>query len=195
MKIVFLHGFGSTSTVSTTGRGIRRVFADQDVACLDYDSITPAQDMPRLQQEIEVYGDVVLIGVSLGGFLARYLASKCLNVKRLILLNPAIGAASTAHTLVGQEVHGRIVPEDFYQQFKDLLVEQDRKDLAISVVLCTDDEVVDPQVTLDRFSRHATLLLTQGGHTLPFLPHVNAFIRQAAGIEPLNLPLSNQPVG
>jgi predicted esterase YcpF (UPF0227 family) len=123
--------------------------------------------------------DVTLIGVSLGGFVARYISSQCQNVERLILLNPSLNAPESLRKYEGKVMDGRLVPEGFSEAYFQMVVEKDDPDLPIYVVVSIDDDVVDPNHTLATYQNRAAMLITKGGHRLLFNENVKAFVSKA----------------
>ncbi len=91
-RIVYLHGFASTP-LSTKAQFFRRQFdgADFEIPQLDqgdFDHLTVTGQLKVVDDA--VHGDpVVLMGSSLGGYLAALYASRHPNVERLVLLAPA----------------------------------------------------------------------------------------------------------
>ena len=91
-RIVYLHGFASTP-LSTKAQFFKRQFngADFEIPQLDlgdFENLTVTSQL-RVVDEA-VHGDpVILMGSSLGGYLAALYASRHANVERLVLLAPA----------------------------------------------------------------------------------------------------------
>jgi pimeloyl-ACP methyl ester carboxylesterase len=91
-KIVYLHGFASTP-LSTKAQFFKRKFdgADFEIPQLDQGDFEKLTVTGQLQViDNAVHGDpVILMGSSLGGYLAALYASRHANVERLVLLAPA----------------------------------------------------------------------------------------------------------
>jgi pimeloyl-ACP methyl ester carboxylesterase len=91
-RIVYLHGFASTP-LSTKAQFFKRKFdgADFEIPQLDrgdFENLTVTGQMQVVDDA--VHGDpVILMGSSLGGYLAALYASRNSNVERLVLLAPA----------------------------------------------------------------------------------------------------------
>jgi uncharacterized protein len=91
-RIVYLHGFASTP-LSTKAQFFKRHFAgaDFEIPQLDqgnFETLTVSSQLQVVDRA--VHGDpVVLMGSSLGGYLAALYASRHANVERLVLLAPA----------------------------------------------------------------------------------------------------------
>jgi len=91
-RIVYLHGFASTP-LSTKAQFFKRQFngADFEIPQLDrgdFENLTVTTQLQVVDEA--VHGDpVILMGSSLGGYLAALYASRHANVERLVLLAPA----------------------------------------------------------------------------------------------------------
>ena len=91
-RIVYLHGFASTP-LSTKAQFFKRQFdgADFEIPRLDngdFETLTVTGQLQVVDRA--VHGDpVILMGSSLGGYLAALYASRHDNVERLVLLAPA----------------------------------------------------------------------------------------------------------
>ena len=91
-RIVYLHGFASTP-LSTKAQFFKRHFAaaDFEIPQLDkgnFETLTVTSQLQVVDQA--VHSDpVILMGSSLGGYLAALYASRHANVERLVLLAPA----------------------------------------------------------------------------------------------------------
>jgi uncharacterized protein len=91
-RIVYLHGFASTP-LSTKAQFFERKFngAEFEIPQLDrgnFEKLTVTSQLQVIDEAVR--GDrVILMGSSLGGYLAALYASRHANVERLVLLAPA----------------------------------------------------------------------------------------------------------
>jgi len=91
--ILYIHGFGSS------GKGgkaleFKRYFKEQNIPFIAPSlSYVPELAIDTLKQLIESYDDVTLIGSSLGGYYAIYLAEK--YGLKAVLINPAVDSSKT----------------------------------------------------------------------------------------------------
>lgn len=91
-RIVYLHGFASTP-LSTKAQFFRRKFGDANFNIPqldhgDFERLTVTDQLRAVDQAVR--GDrVMLMGSSLGGYLAALYASTRANIDRLVLLAPA----------------------------------------------------------------------------------------------------------
>lgn len=97
--IIYIHGFGSSALgakATLMKEYFKRVNEDFLVPSLSY---VPDLAITTLEDLIESYEDVKLVGSSLGGFYATYLAHKY-NLKTT-LINPAITPCETLQKSLG----------------------------------------------------------------------------------------------
>ena len=92
--------------------------------------------LKRISEVIKNDEDVVLIGSSLGGFLAASTALHHSNIKKLILLNPAIIPPST-----NLDEH-QSVPKNILGDMIDKRLFENRLDSDITILRGTEDDVV-----------------------------------------------------
>ena len=86
--IIYIHGFGGSGRGSKATE-FRKYFKSKDIAFMAPSlSYVPDLAISTLEELIESFEDVSLIGSSLGGFYTIYLASKY-NLKA-VLINPSI---------------------------------------------------------------------------------------------------------
>ena len=95
-----------------------------------------ADCLKRISEVIKNDENVVLIGSSLGGFLAASTALHHSNIKKLILLNPAIIPPST-----NLEKH-QGVPKSILENMIDVRLFENRLDADITILRGTEDDVV-----------------------------------------------------
>ena len=99
--IIYIHGFGSS------GKGgkalqFREYFKQKKQAFIAPSlSYVPELAMDTLEQLIESYDDMTLIGSSLGGFYAIYLAEK--YGLKAVLINPAVDSSKTLKRLLNMD--------------------------------------------------------------------------------------------
>jgi len=90
---IIIHGFGSA------GKGgkamlFREYFKEQGKPCIAPSlSYVPELAMDTLEQLVESYDDATLVGSSLGGYYAIYLAEK--YGLKAVLINPAVDSSKT----------------------------------------------------------------------------------------------------
>ncbi len=158
--IVFLHGYGSSGETSSTGKSLKEIFPQTEVVCLTYDYQNPQQSAQDILQQIQLLNqqDIELIvGVSLGGFWARWLANRI--SAPVVLINPSLNPAQTL------KKRNDFNP-DFLTHFDKYRVEQDDPELPITVLLGTQDTVIDPVTAATVYLGRARVVMVSGGHQL-----------------------------
>lgn len=170
MKYVIIHGYGSNPETSTSVSVLKSIITAYDsVATI----LTPTYDVYDIQSTVKSIVDVVdehtvVIGVSLGGFIARYVANVA-NAFKLILVNPSIHAYDNLKKY--REMDNYVCDE-----FKSLYIEEDHPDLGILVLLAMDDDVVNPLPTFELYEDRAYIVQSNGGHRMTTLPSLDHYI-------------------
>ena len=110
MRIVYLHGFAS-GPMSTKAQFFRSKFAEEGIPCeiprLDegnFETLTVSGQLGVIDRAV-AGENVILMGSSLGGYMAALYAARHENVQRLVLLAPAFQFPSRWRS--------RFTPEDF----------------------------------------------------------------------------------
>ncbi len=140
MQYIYLHGFASSPN-STKAKYILDRFAQNqikleipDLNCDDFYHLTITRQLKQVALLLEQKKDVTIIGSSLGGLTAAYVAEKYLQIKRLVLLAPAFGFLSHWLPTLGTEVIQRWQQEGF------LMIHHygEKRELALSYDFLTD---------------------------------------------------------
>jgi len=98
--IIFIHGFSSHG-YGGKAKMLRAYFADkQEDFIAPSLSYVPELAIQTLEELIAVCDDVKLIGSSLGGYYAMYLAEK--HKLKAVLINPAMHSDKTLNRMLGQ---------------------------------------------------------------------------------------------
>jgi pimeloyl-ACP methyl ester carboxylesterase len=190
IRIVYLHGFASTP-LSNKAQFFKRHFAqldnvEFDIPQLDqgnFNTLTITGQLRVIDQA--VHGDrVILMGSSLGGYLAARYASRHANVERLVLLAPAFEFPSRwrqrfANDLARWQSSGSLPFYHYgfkeerplhYQFVEDAVQYEDVPDFKQPALIFhgTQDAVVPPEVS-ERFAAthsNVKLELVESGHEL-----------------------------
>lgn len=161
MTIVYIHGYNSSSATSNTCAALREWFDEDNIICLDYDFMNPAASAEHLYEEIEDIGheDIdLIVGSSLGGFWARWLANE-FGIP-LLMINPSLDPASNLSVY-------RTYTEGDLKTFTDFYIEKDSPDIPITLVLGMSDIVVDPQIAYKMFVDRAKIFtIANEGHRI-----------------------------
>ena len=134
--LYYIHGYQSTpdGDKGTLFREKLNVKAIKYRDCNPEDLII-ADCLKRISEVIKKDENVVLIGSSLGGFLAASTALMHSNVKKLILLNPAIIPPST-----NLDDH-QSVPKNILEDMIDVRLFENRLDADITILRGTDSQI------------------------------------------------------
>jgi len=170
--IIYIHGFGGS------GKGSKAELFREYFKCIGEPFIAPSLSyvpelaIETLRELIESYGEVYLIGSSLGGYYATYLAQMP-QVRKVVLINPATRPYETLKRVLGNA-------PNFYDgsSFKwqekhlEMLKEFDIDDAIdmsflswkLSLYLQKGDELLDYKDALEKYEpKESQLVLEEGG--------------------------------
>ena len=187
--IVYLHGFNS-SPQSAKAQYLKRYLDERgkgaEFACPQLPhrpdlalGVVEAELVQRPKEKI------TLVGSSLGGFYATWLAEK--HDVRAVLINPAIDPHVGLRAYLGpqQGFHGGEayeLTEEHLRQWKELIVSRVRPERYLLLVE-TGDEVLDYRAAVRKY-RGAKQVVVQGGdHTLVTFPEQIPLILEFAGMD------------
>lgn len=135
--LYYIHGYLS-SPEGTKGALLKEKLNAKPIKYRDCkpEDLVIVDCLNRIRDEIKNDIEVVLIGSSLGGFLAAKTALKQTNVGKLILINPAIIPPQVdINTIQG-------MPKRILADMKDNLLFERKLDAEIYILLGTEDDVV-----------------------------------------------------
>lgn len=179
--IIYLHGFNSTGD-SAKGQALKSALGGEIsfyTPTYNYDPALSVSDLRTfIQDTIQQHTDDeprMIIGSSLGGFYAQYLARKFTDFK-VVLINPALGPIDTLQNHLGEN-------ENFYSGEKYILKQYHLDELdkyTISspcspvvptlVLINKADEVIDYHFAYKQYHSCAEVILFEGGdHQLQHL--------------------------
>jgi len=147
MKAIFLHGMLSTPSTSTSARVIKEFLTQKEVEVIvpDYKPQTRSYDeinaflTKEVKDCVDTEDEVMLIGISLGGYWAFKMANDFGRVGHCILINPSLN-------YYGKPVH-------------------DKGDVPLTIITNADDDVVDNRETMEKFKNRAYCVeFASGGH-------------------------------
>ena len=188
--IVYLHGFRSSprsSKAVITGEAIKKLctvdhpiewFCPQLVA-------SPKASIEMVMQHIETskYDRLIVMGSSLGGYYANYLAEK--YACKAVVLNPAVRAPRELASHVGMLTeYDTNEPYDFRPEFihelKDLQIETISNPSRYFLMAAKGDELLDWQEMVEFYKGAEQLVLEGSDHGISeyadHLPQVLRFI-------------------
>ncbi|WP_321470842.1 YqiA/YcfP family alpha/beta fold hydrolase [Halarcobacter sp.] len=164
--ILYIHGFGSSGFGGKASL-FREYFEDEVITpSLSY---VPKLAIDTLEQIIEIFlnkdENIGLVGSSLGGFYAIYLANKY-NLKA-VLINPAVYPYKTLDK-IGMAMNyydgtSFEVTKDHIDYLKAIEVNQIESQEKFLTLLQTEDEVLDYTEAADKLS-DSELIIEEGGN-------------------------------
>jgi len=173
--LIYIHGFNSARDYESAKVKEFLNLAD-DVKLLEYDTFAPRDEIiAKLSKDLESVGDdVVLVGTSLGGYYASALARRF--ELKAILLNPATNPYKDLSEAVGVSLKNyvtgetKVLTKSVLDSYRDLPIFAKREDYAFSptVLVCLDDDVINPKETLEMLSDLDPIMFLKGGHGFAF---------------------------
>ena len=188
--LVYLHGFRSSprsSKAVMTGEGIKAISSPENPIQWYCPQLlaSPKESMAMVEDHIKRSGadQIVVVGSSLGGFYANYLAEKysC----KVIVLNPAVRAARELAPHVGMmTAYDSDEPFDFRPEYidelKSLQVEKISNPSRYFLIAAKGDELLDWQEMVGFYPGAKHLVLEGSDHGIAdyadHLPQVLKFI-------------------
>lgn len=182
--IIYLHGFNSTGN-SAKGQYLKDHLPDIPVLTptYHYDPEVTVKFLEQLVEEtLQKSQHLTIIGSSLGGFYAQYLAHRY-RVKS-VLINPALMPLETLHDYLGENTN--FYSGETYiltQTHLDALLTLDIPDPCIESVptlllLDKGDELLDYRVAVNRYQDCADVIIFEGGdHQFQHMPEALSKIR------------------
>lgn len=162
-KMLYLHGFASCGE-GNKSKTLREYFGNEALCSPDLPH-SPAETIAYLSDLIEAENIKLLIGSSLGGFYATYLAEKF--KMPAVLLNPSIVPWKTLASYTGWQERfcdGKRFEfkERYLRQLEQLKVEPVRGEYL--VLLQSGDEVLNYQAGKEYYSKHRVIVEYGGNH-------------------------------
>ncbi|PVZ70192.1 YqiA/YcfP family alpha/beta fold hydrolase [Pelagibaculum spongiae] len=170
MQLIYIHGFNSSSR-STKAQQLaqwlqqHRPDVSYQVPDLHHEPAKAMEQLRALVDNAPADQKPLLIGSSLGGYYAAYLASR--YSLKAILINPAARPYQLLQSYLGQNQNlytdeGYCLTETHLQQLKALETEQFSQPKDLWLWLETGDEVLDWQQAADKY-QHCQLDVILGG--------------------------------
>jgi len=172
-KVLALHGWGGTGTDSTTVNRVRAHFEAKgcEVVTPTYDYLNPDKAAETILASVNEDDYIFIVGVSFGGFWARWLGNRMKGAS-ILLLNPALDAYTSTEKYLGKSKDYATGVTALYaqvqrQKLKKYHIDHDRPDLPITAIVATDDDVVAPDtVEKEIGSSRCDIQYITGGHRL-----------------------------
>lgn len=177
--ILYLHGFRSSPN-SFKARVLAARLAE--LGCADRWRcpalpVSPLEAVALAEQAVQGATDVTVIGSSLGGYYATYLAER--HGWRAVLLNPAVLPQRDLSAYLGEQPlwHGGgsiVVTPRHLEELRMLGVESVTRPQRYYLIAATGDEVLDYREMLEHYPGAATTLIEGGDHAISdFAEHVD----------------------
>lgn len=179
MLIYVLHGFGSTGNASNTVKQFKERFSDHTVVGPTYDTVNPHNGFRELKEQMDVdieansFEEIVIVGISLGGFWARKMADHYKNrTPRLFLINPALRPWENLKSRIGECKNYATgekmrLTEENLSDFEQFYIEADNSEMPIVLFTAKDDAVISPEFARNYYKGRAWGLgFAEGGHRM-----------------------------
>ncbi|BCD60554.1 MULTISPECIES: YqiA/YcfP family alpha/beta fold hydrolase [unclassified Nitratiruptor] len=160
--ILYIHGFKSCGW-GNKSRGLQSYFGD--VLAPDLPP-SPSKAIHNLEKIIQSNEVDLLVGSSLGGYYATYLAQK--YVIKAVLINPSTRPFETLKPYIGWQE--RFCDEDMFEWKEEYIKElfnydtNNLKKHLFLVLLQTGDEVLDYRVALKKYANQRRIVEYGGNH-------------------------------
>lgn len=189
--IIYLHGFSSGAASNKAGI-FQRALTETPFLILDYPAHQPHAAVSIITRSItgalSEYPDegVTLMGSSMGGFYAQFLAAALDAVDSVVMLNPALQPQTTLEPYIGLNtnmVTGE--PFEFSRQDFEALRDYDTGPVPSGkpslVLLDEGDEVIDHRVAVQRYATAGKVIVYPGGshhfdHIDEAVPEIRKFL-------------------
>jgi len=185
--IIYLHGFNSSPRSGKAqhlkryldGKGKGAGFACPQLPHWPHEAVAVAEaEIVRREQ-------ITLVGSSLGGFYATWLAEK--HGVRAVLINPAIEPHVGLRAYLGpqQAFHGGEryqLTEEHLRQWKELFLTRVHPERYVLLVE-TGDEVLDYRAAVRKYKGAKQVVVQGGNHSLASFPEQIPLIMEFAGMD------------
>lgn len=173
--VIALHGWGSTGEGSVTLQRARKYFEARNVEFHSptYDFTDPDATADLLLKTLDDVGvqDPFIMGISFGGFWARWLANQ-VDAATLFMLNPALDAYLETAKYLGENKNYVTGLSYFFVQTRRFQLRKyqialDKPLIPMTSIIAMDDETVPPLVTEKMIgSKRCLVRYVTGGHRL-----------------------------
>ena len=170
--VIYCHGFASSGK-NPKSAALVEEFGEDNVATPDIpiDPVTAEELLDKIiATELRKGKEVVLVGTSLGGFWANYLAHKWLLP--CVMVNPSVDPDVAMATRVSKPMNNYVTGEPILVTDADVAAFAKRKNSkAMSILIkdsylfvAKDDDVLDYRVALARLDATSITVKDEGGH-------------------------------
>ena len=162
--IIFIHGFSSHG-FGGKAKALRTYFSDKEETFIAPSlSYVPDLAIQTLEELIVSCDDVKLIGSSLGGYYAMYLAQK--YDLKVVLINPAMNSSKTLSRMLGEapnfydysHFEWKTSHLEMLKKYKTNIIEQTK----VMLMVQKGDAVLDYREAVEKFP-DAKMIVEEGG--------------------------------
>ncbi len=167
--LIYLHGFNS-SPASHKAKLLREKMMSlkrADAFVCPKLSHRPIEAIAQIEMIMGSCDDITLVGSSLGGYYATYLAEKygC----KAALVNPAVNPALSLETLIGPQKNyytgeEYVLTREHFAQLKTLAVAEITQPERYLLLTQTGDEVLDYRLAVAKFHDARQIVIEGGDH-------------------------------
>lgn len=189
--LIYLHGFNS-SPGSNKAQLLKRHMQEHGMAhryCCPALPISGARAIALVEAEIvrHARNSVTLIGSSLGGFYATYLAER--HELRAVLINPAVYPHEDLRAYLGMQRNLYTqqqyqLTEEHLRQWQKLYLPTVRPQRYL-LLLETGDEVLDYRQAAEKYRGARQIIIDGGDHSFRSFPEQIPLILEFAGLTPV----------
>jgi predicted esterase YcpF (UPF0227 family) len=174
--VIYLHGFLSSpqsAKASLIRAAVANYLPEVSFCCPDLAKLSPAESISLVDHLIKVkQGEgrsVILMGSSLGGFYATYLAEKFLLPA--LLINPGVRPWEQLIYFLGpQKLYGRdewiVVQPDYFQELKNIAVSHVREGACYWLMAATHDEIIPYRDMCQHYPTSKLITLQNENHAV-----------------------------
>ena len=190
--IFYFHGF-SSGAKSHKASVIRKYFSQYEIFIPDYPSHQPRTSIEYLKEYIKQNTKgvnakpVMLMGSSLGGYYAQFLATQYSFVSAVVLINPCLEPQVTLVSQIGEQIN-TVTNEPFhftrgeFDEFSQYDVATAKIFRPTLVLLDEGDEIIDCRVASKRYENSGRVIVYPGGdhwfrHMDVALPVIESFYK------------------
>lgn len=186
MTIVYLHGFNSAPS-SHKAQVLRRYLADRGLEnhfiCPKLPH-RPLEAIELVERALAPHPQATLVGSSLGGFYATYLAET--HARSAVLINPAVRPQADLESYLG--VQRNLYTGEEYVLTPEHIAEWRALDVPIAhperylLLVETGDEVLDYRAAVAKYAGAKQIVVEGGDHSLRSFPDHLPLILEFAGL-------------
>ena len=179
--IVYLHGF-SSGAASQKATALQKALSPTLMIVPEYPSHRPHDSIAiltgylRQQSAQSERQKILLVGSSLGGYYAQYLATRLDYISGVVLINPALQPQVTLEPYIGQQAN-QVTGELFefsqkdFQELAEFDVSVNKNSTPTLVLLDEGDELIDYKFAAHHYCGIGRVIVYPGGsHWFDHLP-------------------------